>query len=292
MSYLAKLIYYSLRIFRFSYIIESKMLNNGFDKSPTQPGRKIYSKAEVLIERILERCIWEVKLKNTKSDVVILFLHGGAYISNITKMHWNLVEKLIDKTNAVIVVPDYPLASQSTWKDTYNFMDELYSHLIEKYKGKKLVFIGDSAGGGLALGFAQKLRDEGKLLPEHIFLFSPWLDLSMEAPELENHEKRDAILTIRGLKYAAKIYAGNNNLKYPYLSPIYGNLSQLCPITIFTGTNDLLHSDSHKLREILLNRNLPFNYFEYPNMFHDWVIFTFLPESLDVLNKVHDILKR
>jgi len=136
MSYLAKLIYYSLRIFRFSHIVESKMLNNGFDESPTKPGRKIYSKAEVLIERILGRCIWEVKPKDTKSDVVILFLHGGAYMANITKMHWNLVEKLIDITSAVIVVLDYPLASQSTWKDTYNFMDELYSHLTEKYKEK------------------------------------------------------------------------------------------------------------------------------------------------------------
>jgi len=114
----------------------------------------------------------------------------------------------------------------------------------------------------------------------------------MENTELKNYEKRDAILTIRGLTYAAKKYAGDTNLKLPYLSPIYGDFSQLCPITIFTGTNDLLHPDSYKLRGSLLNRNLPFNYFEYPNMFHDWVIFTFLPESLDALNKVSEILKR
>ena len=96
----------------------------------------------------------------------------------------------------IIYVPDYPLAPDSNWKDTYTFMDELYCKVQERYADKKIVFMGDSAGGGLALGFAQKLRDNGKKLPNHIVLFSPWLDLSMGNHEIKEYEKKDVFLTI------------------------------------------------------------------------------------------------
>ncbi|MFN4201319.1 MAG: alpha/beta hydrolase [Fervidobacterium gondwanense] len=114
-------------------------------------------------------------------------MHGGAYVGNITKMHWDLVGKLVDKLNALVVVPDYPLAPENTWRETYEFVDKLYGMLLEKYSGKKFVFIGDSAGGGLALGFAQKLRDENRRLPEHIVLFSPWVDVRLNPLFLENN---------------------------------------------------------------------------------------------------------
>ena len=61
-----------------------------------------------------------------KSDVVILYLHGGAYMGNITEQHWDLIEQLISKTNATIVVPDYPLAPEATCKETYDFIEALY----------------------------------------------------------------------------------------------------------------------------------------------------------------------
>jgi acetyl esterase/lipase len=279
-----------LKITSFSKVVEKKMIENKFNKSPAPPKKSIYRVADVSLSYILERQVWEIKPKNSKPEIVVIFLHGGAYIANISKMHWNVVQKIVEMIRPIIYVPDYPIAPESNWKDTYTFMDELYWRVQEKYTDKKIVFIGDSAGGGLALGFAQKLRDEGKNLPNHIVLFSPWLDLNMDNPEIKKYEDRDVILTTKGLMAAAQKYGGGTDFKNPYLSPIYGDFSKLCTITVFTGTNDLLHPDSKKLRELCLSQNLPLNYFEYPRMFHDWVIFTFLPESKDALKKVKSIL--
>jgi len=62
-------------------------------------------------------------------------------------------------------------------------------------------------------------------------------------------------------------------------------------IAIFTGTNDILNPDAKKLKSKLEQQNIDFYYFEYPEMFHDWVIITRLRESKDAIEKVCEILK-
>ena len=167
----SKILQHFLGVFRFKNLTEFKMINNGFKKSLAKLKRSFYRNCEVFTYGILNRPVWEIKPKSCNSDLLILFLHGGAYIANMTKMRWNLAEKLLIKTCAIVIVPDYPLAPENAWKDTYAFLDELYLSLLRRYS-KKIVFIGDSAGGELALGFAQKLKNEKRRLPDHIVLFS------------------------------------------------------------------------------------------------------------------------
>ena len=149
--------------------------------------------------------------------------------------------------------------------------------------------MGDSSGGGLAIGFTQQLRNENKKQPSEIIAFSPWLDITMSNPNIRMYEKKDKILSIKGLKSAGQKYAGNTDSKDYRVSPIYGDFAGICRISIFIGTNDILIADAHKLKQIMRVQNSNFNYFEYPGMFHDWVIFTGLKESDDVMNKVVDL---
>jgi acetyl esterase/lipase len=58
-------------------------------------------------------------------------------------------------------------------------------------------------------------------------------------------------------------------------------------MSVFTGTNDILNADAQKCKQLMKEQNISFNYFEYPKMFHDWVIITSLKESVDVINKVY-----
>jgi acetyl esterase/lipase len=149
--------------------------------------------------------------------------------------------------------------------------------------------MGDSAGGGLALGFAQKIRNEKLKQPEQIILFSPWLDLSMSNPEIVKFDKFDKILSIEGLKIAGKKYADAMSLTDFRVSPIYGDFSNLGMISIFTGTSDVLIADARKLKQLLEIQNINFNYFEYSGMFHDWVVVTSLSETKDVLSRINEL---
>ena len=96
--------------------------------------------------------------------------------------------------------------------------------------------------------------------------------------------------TSQGDKNAGQKYAADLDLKDFRVSPVYGNLTGLCRISLFTGTRDLLNADAQKFKQRMKEQKISFNYFEYPDMFHDWVIITSLKESLDVIDKVDKLV--
>jgi epsilon-lactone hydrolase len=270
--------------------MEKKMITNSFVKDPVKIPATLLRNFNTKEGEQKGRKVWTISPLVNKSDLVILYFHGGAYMGNICKEHWIFIEKLISKTNAAIVIPDYPLAPEGTYKETYDFIDDLYMRLITNYPTKRIIFMGDSAGGGLAIGFTQQLRNENKKQPCEIIAFSPWLDITLSNPNIKMYEKQDKILSIKGLKSAGQKYSGNTDSKDYRVSPIYGDFVGICRISIFTGTNDILIADANKLKQIMQVQNNNLNYFEYPGMFHDWVIFTGLKESDDVMNKVVDLV--
>lgn len=270
--------------------MEKKIISNGYSKKPSNLPKSVIKDFNVQVAKFSGRMVWTISPKNSESNTVILFLHGGAYYANITSMHWQLIEQLLISIGATIIVPDYPLAPESTCVNTYQFIDKVYASLISAYPSKQVAFMGDSAGGGLALGFAQKIINENIKQPEKIILFSPWLDVSMQNPEILKFDKHDKILSLNGLKIAGRSYAGDLNLTDHRVSPIYGNLSNLCEISIFIGTNDILIADARKFRKQMDEQNINLNYFEYPGLFHDWVIIPSISEAKDVIEKVRNIL--
>ncbi len=279
-------------LFSMKRVLEKKIVNNTYSKKPASIPKSFHSNYNIDIEEFKSRKVWTISPKNNNSNTVILFLHGGAYYANITKMHWQLIDQLITNTKATFIVSDYPLAPESTCIDAYQFLDIVYAKLISNFPTKQLVFMGDSAGGGLALGFAQKIGNEEQKKPEQIILFSPWLDVSMANPEIAKFDKCDKILSINGLKIAGKNFAGELDVKDFRVSPIYGDFSNLGKISIFIGTNDVLIADARKFKLLLQNQNIDFNYFEYPGLFHDWVVVKKIRETIDVLDKIKDILTK
>lgn len=287
----SRLIQFFMGLFGMKRAMEKRIVNNTYKKEPATIPKSILKRSSVEVEELMGRMVWIVSPKNFETKTTILFLHGGAYFANITPMHWQLINKLLDITNSTFVVPDYPLAPESTCIDTYQFLEVVYSRLISDHPSKRLVFMGDSAGGGLALGFAQKIRNEDMKQPEHIILFSPWLDVSMANPDILQYDKLDKILSVSGLKIAGKKYSGELNVTDFWVSPIYGSFTNLGKISIFIGTNEVFIADARKIKQLLESQNIDFNYFEYLAMFHDWVVVTSLKETKHVLINVKNLLK-
>jgi len=281
-----------MALFGMKRAMEKKIVNNTFRKVPARIPKSIHRKYKIEVEEFKGRKCWKIYPTSSKSNFVILFLHGGAYYANITLMHWRLIEKFLNSTHTAFIVPDYPLAPESTCKDTYQFLDLVYAKLIAEYRSKQIVFMGDSSGGGLALGFAQKIKNESIKQPEQIILYSPWLDVSMTNPAIAKFDKRDKILNVKGLKIAGENYAGDLDVTDFRVSPIYGDFFNMGIISIFIGTNEVFIADAKKLKQMLQEQQIDYTYFEFPKMFHDWVVVSNLEETNEVIRKVASCLNR
>jgi len=290
-SFTSKTMKFVMNISGTKTALEKGLTNGNIKNDPAPIPSSISKKYQVEIETIDGFKVWTLSPKKSKSDKVIFFFHGGAYVFNVYKQHWQLIDKLIEETGATFVVHDYPLVPQYTHKEAFEFTQKVYDNLLAKYKSETKYFMADSAGAGLALAFAQLLRNEGQPLPEQIILSAPWLDVTLENPEVKTIDKDDKMLGIEGLQMAGKTYAGELDTKDYRISPIYGDFKNLPKISIFIGTHDLFWADAKKLKAKLDKANIPMNYYEYPKMFHNWWIMVGLPESKSVVKQVSLLLK-
>ncbi len=162
--------------------------------------------------------------KESTTDYVIVYLHGGSYINEFIPFHWLMLNKIAENLKSRIVVPDYPLAPIHKYHESYQLLTELYQQLLIEHPDKHIIFMGDSAGGGLALGLAEYFGQIGLPQPAQLILLSPWIDLEMNNPEMEEYMKVDPALKRDELLVAARYWADDEDLSYRQLSPINGDI--------------------------------------------------------------------
>ena len=109
--------------------------------------------------------------------------------------------------------------------------------------------MGDSAGGGLGLALEEKVGKENLPMPAKTILISPWLDVRLTNPKIEEVQKNDKQLNKETLKLAGIAYAGEDGINSYLVNPLQGDLSKLKNVTILTGTHDILNPDVHLLKE-------------------------------------------
>lgn len=221
----------------------------------------------------------------------VFYLHGGAYVHRITQYHWKFLGRLVQEFGCTVTVPLYPLAPEHTYKQTFDFVYPLYMQQADALNNPSdMVLMGDSAGGGLALALAQLLKEKQVPQPGNIVLISPWLDLTLTNPKIDEIDKVDPFLSKIGAIEAGIMYAGDADPKHYLLSPMYGDLRELGAITVFMGTHDILAPDARKMVAMAKDQGVQINYIEAPNMIHVYPIFTF-PESKAACKKIGDIIR-
>ena len=211
----------------------------------------------------------------------LMYLHGGAWVTEIWPTHWNFIADIAHRLNAEAIVPIYPLAPEHHAQDMHDMLLSVYRDEIARSGTDGLILIGDSAGATLALLLAMNARDHGLHQPDKISLLFPALDASFTNPGIADLAAVDVILRQPGLQHAGRLYAGDLDVKDPLVSPLYGDLSGLPEISVRTGTYDLTLPDSLLLRDKAGQQGLPLDFQLYPKMTHGWIMapMQVLPEA-------------
>lgn len=228
---------------------------------------------------------------NESTQPVIVYLTGGAYLQRPDKTHWDYLSRLAEKSGAKIYVPIYSLVPNATFRRAYQQLASLYGKLYGLIPASQITVMGDSAGGGLALGFCQYLAQHHLPQPGHLILFSPWLDLDLTNPVIKKYEHKDVTLAVTGLRKIGKLWAGDTDHRDYRLSPLFGDFSQLRDVMIVAGTREIMYPDATVLAQKLKAAQVPVQLIVGRGMFHIYPLYQ-LPEARQLMNQVVAVIKQ
>ncbi len=219
----------------------------------------------------------------------VVYVHGGGFVGPIDPYQVRYAARLASALGARVVMPDYPLTPEHTWRDSHEPVVELVQRLAAD---DPVVLVGDSAGGGLALAVALTLRDRGGPQPSHLLLVSPWVDLTTSTPETLEVTETDPWLFIGKMRAYAEWWAGSpDDLGRPEVSPALGDLTGLPPALMFFGTRDSLWPGGRLLARRAEEAGWPLTVVEEPDLIHVYPILPFLPEASRAWRRTKEFLR-
>jgi len=205
----------------------------------------------------------------SSGDHVIFWLHGGGYAMGSSRSHKGLASQVAAAAKCATVIPDYRLAPEHKYPAALEDSVAAYKGMLgEGVDPAKIILAGDSAGGGLAVASAMRLKEEGVALPAGMMLLSPWVNFANTGWSWDAKAARDPFLTRPSLEVRRHQYLGDVQPLYNGVAVLNADLRGLPPTIIQTGEAEVLLSDSTSLAERLGGSGSPVTLEIWPDMFH------------------------
>lgn len=134
---------------------------------PLRPSRGTRRRI-VMFEQFRAEWLWHKDLPDPDQAAqgAILYFHGGAFILGGLHSHRRMAARLARASGIPVLVVDYRQLPLAHITDSITDAVDSYRYLLDRgYAPGKIVFAGDSAGGGLAFSAALAARDEGLPVP-------------------------------------------------------------------------------------------------------------------------------
>jgi monoterpene epsilon-lactone hydrolase len=210
---------------------------------------------------------WATARGHEQAALTFLYLHGGGYCTGSPGTHRAITGHLAARCGARVFAADYRLAPEHAFPAAVDDAVAAYRGLIDEGAAPRdLVIGGDSAGGGLTLAAALRLRELGLPLPRALVLFSPWVDLSLA--QIPPAPPGEVMLNLPWITWCARAYVARSDVHHPLISPVNADLAGLPPTLVQVGTDEILLGDSRRLRLRLQAAGVAASYEEFPRRWH------------------------
>lgn len=204
----------------------------------------------------------------------ILYCHGGGYTSGTLGYSRILASKLAHVSGYPVLAFEYRLAPEYPYPAAVEDAVSAWDYLMyQGFGARDVVLAGDSAGGNLALVLTHLLKQSGRRLPRALALFSPWTDMTASGKSYQERAGIDPVLTLNYIYAVRDAYARGQDFSDFRLSPLFGDLNGFPPTLIQAGTNELLLSDSVRLRDRLVQAGVPCKLEVWTDLWHVFQMF-------------------
>ncbi|WP_044875296.1 alpha/beta hydrolase [Pseudomonas sp. LFM046] len=202
------------------------------------------------------------------SHVVVLYLHGGAFITGSPATHRAITASLAKRAGVAVCALDYRLAPEHPFPAARDDALAAYRELLDAgYPASRIVIGGDSAGGNLTLLTALEIRRQGLPQPAGLICFSPVTDLS--GTRQHRPQAGDPLIHPAWVEQAMDLYCPPGmDRSDPALSPLFADLSGLPPMLVQVAEDEVLRDDSLHLAERVRAANGWVRLERYPGLWH------------------------
>ena len=179
----------------------------------------------------------------------MLYFHGGNYVVGAPETAAALTADLVLRTGMTAVSLDYRLAPEHPFPAAIEDCVRAYRALLDGGTDPATVaLVGDSAGGGLAVGTALIVRNEGLPRPAAVVAYSPTLDATRSGASMTTRAAKDPVLNPELLVGTSAMHLAGADPDQDLLSPaVRGDLTGLPPLLLQVGTNEILLDDSVRM---------------------------------------------
>ncbi|MCV2883920.1 alpha/beta hydrolase [Aestuariibacter sp. AA17] len=216
---------------------------------------------------------------------VTVYFHGGCFVSGGFETHDVQMRQVAMLANTVVICIKYRLAPEYVYPSAH---EDVYQaalgikEVASRYGGdtENITFIGDSAGGHLALATTLKLKSTESWLPRKQILIYPMLDPFGKSDSYSVYGT-DYLITADMLLSGFALYAqgSENNSALSELDLLTSDFSDLPPTVIITAEFDPLRDEGERLHELLISHGVDAHCKRFLGVIHGFFQLSGISES-------------
>lgn len=207
--------------------------------------------------------------EDTARAAVILYFHGGGFLAGGLHSHRRLAARIARATGAALLNVDYRQLPKGHLTDTVDDAVTAYRYLLDRgFAPQRVVFAGDSAGGGLTFAAALAARTRALPLPAAIAAIAPFADLDPESRRGHPNDRRDAVLSARSLAVPALLGFARDGVLDPSWSPVNHDFTGMPPALIQVSDREVLLPDAEALARRCAAAGVPHTLQIWDNAIH------------------------
>lgn len=233
-----------------------------------------------------------VTTPKSSDERVVLFTHGGGYAFGSVHTHRDFVARLAEACGARVLGIDYRLAPEHPYPAGVADTVAAYRHLLaDGVRPGRIVMVGDSAGGGIALAALTRIVAAGIPRPAGAVAISAWLDFEAEGGSMDTNAGKDPFNQRDVVLMVAAMYLAGGPAREA--SPLHAPLAGLPPLLLHAGADEVLVDDTRRMAERARAAGVEVTEHIWDGLYHDFPIFDPVEaSSVEALSEIADFVRR